>query len=207
MDPKWREILEKVERGELTPEDGAAQMRQEPSASVPPQSETPPNPAGGSENIPPEPDPGFESRLNYWKRWWILPLWGGVGIFLLGALLIAWGNAGKQVFWFVCGFFPLLLGLLVMLLAWWSQTARWVHVRVQSNKEGRKARVAISMPLPIRFTGWILSTFGSSIPGLREQPNVTEMLPELFHELSHNREPIVVEVNDNEDEKVQVYIT
>ena len=26
MDPKWREILEKIERGELTPEEGASRM-------------------------------------------------------------------------------------------------------------------------------------------------------------------------------------
>jgi hypothetical protein len=200
MDPTWRDILEKVERGELTPEEGAALMKQEAHAPVQPVIDVLPA------DMPPEDDPDFEKRMNYFKRWWVLPLWAGAGIFIFGALLLAWGSSSKLMFWFVCGFFPLLFGLLVMLLAFWSQSAHWVHVRVRSKHEGKTTRVAISMPLPIRLTGWILSTFGSSIPGLREQPHVIEVLPELFRELDRTRGPIVVEVNDNED-VVQVYIT
>ena len=201
MDPTWHDILEKVERGELTPEEGAALMKQGTPVPVPDRIDIQPV------DLPPDADPGYEKRMNYWKRWWIIPLWVGVGIFIFGALLLAWGSSAKHIFWFVCGFFPLLFGLMLMLLAWWSQSAHWVHVRVRSKHEGHSTRVAISLPLPIRLTGWILKMFGSYIPGLHDQPHVIEMLPELFRELDRNRMPIVVEVNDSDDEEVQVYIT
>jgi hypothetical protein len=206
MDPNWHDILEKVERGELTPEEGAALMKQEIPAPAPDRIDIQPTDVTPADTLPTS-DPDFEARMKYWQRWWIIPLWVGAGIFLFGAMLLAWGSSENLMFWFVCGFFPLLFGLLVMLLAWWSNSAHWVHVRVRSKHEGRNTRVAISMPLPIRLTGWILRIFGPTIPGLRDQPQVIEMLPELFRELDRSRGPIVVEVNDNDDEEVQVYIT
>lgn len=224
MDPNWREILEKIERGELTPEEGASRMGQtgeptpepapaaqivaaEPPASSPPAESAPP-PSYQSEEPAPAPDPAFEARLNYWKRWWQVPLFAGTGIFLLGAALIAWGHTSQLPFWFVCGFFPLLFGLFVMGIAWWSQGAHWVHVRVneQAKEDRRGTKVSISMPLPISLTSWFLRTFGRTIPGLREQEHVLETLPDLLRELDRNHEPIVVEVNDNNAE-VRVYIT
>ena len=218
---KWREILEKVERGELTAEEGAALMGgqapanpAEPAASQPVQ--PPPvdwttggEPAAAAveEEAGPEPDVELDERLKYWKRWWMVPLWVGMGVFLVGAALIAWGHAGQRMFWFVCGFFPLLLGLLAMFLSWWSQTARWLHVRVRDQKGGKVNRVMISMPVPIRLAGWFLRVFGGSIPGRRDQPQVLETLPSMLSALEQDREPLSVEVNEKDGSEVQVYFT
>lgn len=219
---KWREILEKVERGELTAEEGAALMGgQAAAAPAQPAAEqpAPPPPAGDwttggepaaaavEEEAGPESDAELDERLKYWKRWWMVPLWVGMGVFLVGAALIAWGHAGQRTFWFVCGFFPLLLGLLAMFLSWWSQTARWLHVRVRDNKGGKVNRVMISMPVPIRLTGWFLRLFGNSIPGLRDQPQVLETLPSMLSALEQDREPLSVEVNEKDGSQVQVYFT
>ena len=100
--------------------------------------------------------------------------------------------------------------LLVMGVAWWSQSAHWVHVRVNepAKDEGRHAtRVSVSMPLPINLASWFLRTFGGTIPGLREQRQVLDSLPDLLKELDRNHEPIVVEVNDKDNSEVKVYIT
>ena len=231
---KWREILEKVERGELTAEEGAALMSTEGTAApVPSQPAIPPAPvvpaeaaeepepaapaaeparvkpfdSSAWEEPAPSPDPELEERLEYWKRWWLIPLWVGMGIFLMGAAIIAWGHTSQQVFWFVCGFFPLLLGLLGMFLSWWSQTARWVHVRVRDKKGGKENRVMISMPVPIRLASWFLRVFGDLIPGLRDQKDVREMLPPLLEALEKDRSPMSVEVNEKDGSEVQVYIT
>src|SRR5512141_2121130 len=112
MDPKWREILEKIERGELTPEEGASRMGQtgeQPAEPLPAPAQivvaSPPassqnaestaQPPFQTEEHAPAPDPAFESRLNYWKRWWQVPLFAGIGIFLLGAALVAWGHSSQ----------------------------------------------------------------------------------------------------------------
>jgi len=233
---KWRDILEKVERGEISAEEGAALMGEQNAASVPPIPSQPAIPAepaeaaqpaqpaqpaqaaagpsGGErvdmpagEEAEPVADPGLNERLEYWKRWWMVPLWVGMGVFLVGAALIAWGHTSQHVFWFVCGFFPLLLGLLGMFLSWWSQTARWLHVRVLDHKGGRVNRVMISMPVPIRLAGWFLRVFGKTIPGLRDQEKVLETLPSMLSALENDREPISIEVNDKDGSQVQVYFT
>jgi hypothetical protein len=219
MSSKWREILERVERGELSAEQGAALMGGEnyeapapaPVAAAAPDPVPAQSAVGAEAPQPPqpqpEPDPELEARLDYWKRWWLIPLWVGMGVFLVGAGLIAWAYGGQRTFWFVCGFFPLLFGLLVMATSWWSQTARWVHIRIREEKNGSVNRVVISLPVPIRLLGWALRLFGGRIPGLSEQKDVRDSLPILFEELERSRDPISIEVQDKNGSDVRVYIT
>ena len=215
MSANWREILEKIERGELTAEQGAALMSGEKQAAPAAEPEPPPAPGepftqastNAAPEVEPEPDAELAGRLDYWKRWWLIPLWIGMGIFIAGAGLIAWGYTSQRTFWFVCGFFPLLLGLLGIVVSWWSQTARWVHVRVRDQKGGTTNRVTVSMPLPIRLVGWGLRMFGDRIPGLNEQKAVRDSLPALFAELEKNHDPIAVEVNEKNGSEVRIYIT
>ena len=183
-----------------------SQPEPEPAAAASGKSFAWANTAAGS-SPEPDSDPEFSSRLEYWKRWWLIPLWIGLGIFIAGAGLIAWGYTSQRTFWFVCGFLPLLFGLLGIVVSWWSQTARWVHVRVHSRNGGTTNRVNISMPLPIRLVGWGLRIFGDRIPGLSEHKEVRDSLPALFTELEHNREPIAVEVNEKDGNEVKIYIT
>jgi hypothetical protein len=209
---QWREILEKVERGELSAEEGAALMGRSPAnpatgsagaasgASTAPAKQAPTTQTAN-------PDQEMKTRLAYWKRWWMLPLWVGMGIFLVGAALVAWGHAGQHNFWFVCGFLPLLLGLLAMFLSWWSQTAHWLHVRVNPTRGNPSKRVNISMPIPIRLAGWLLRNFGDRIPGLKDQAHVREALPALFKAMDQEDAPLVVEVNEEDGSQVQVYLT
>lgn len=241
MDAKTREILEKVERGELTPEEGAALMagtartlpletQPEPPSpgdlavpgAIPVGGTPPPAPttgpaegtlppafaAGSGPSANPEPEvvEDFHSLVGKWKNWWVIPLWAGTGVFVLGAIWMAWGNYSQHLFWFYCGIFPLLLGLGVMLLALWSRRSRWLHVRVKSDKGDRHDRVAISMPLPTHLVGWIFKTFGGSIPGLREQPEVIRSMPEIMAALGQNGDPLIVEVNEKNGDEVRVYI-
>ena len=209
MEPKWREILEKVESGELTAEEGAVRMAE--ASRYIPQDEPPPQPVGQ----PPASEPAaavtevvedYESAYNFWKNWWALPLWAGAGIFAIGVILLAWGDHAHLTFWFVCGMFPLLLGLAVMLLSIWSRKARWLHVRVRDQGEGRRNKVSISMPLPVRLIGWVLKTFGGRIPGLREQPQVIQFMPEIMAALAETGDPLIVEVNEPDGAEVRVYI-
>ena len=222
MDAKTKEILEKVERGELTPTEAAALLAQKPGealAASPALTSTSGQAAGpadpgsvsavdnaGRPGFEPEVVENFEDFAARWKTWWVIPLWIGAGVFVLGAIWIAWGNYSQRLFWFYCGIFPLLLGLGVMLVAFWSRQARWLHVRIKSDKSGRKERIAISMPLPTHLVGWIIKTFGRKIPGLREQPNVIDTMPEIMAALDKNGDPLIVEVNGDDGEEVRVYI-
>ena len=58
-------------------------------------------------------------------------MWVGIAVTVVSGLLmyLAWQSGGYS-FWFACTWFPFLLGVGVMAMAWSSRTARWLHVRI-----------------------------------------------------------------------------
>jgi len=150
-------------------------------------------------------DPSYLSQdINKWKRWWIVPFGIGIAISLIGGLL-AFGvwNAHGFGFWFVLTWIPLLSGLVLMGFAWVSRKSPWLHVRVY--QKSKPSRIAISLPLPLRFSSWFLRTFGHFIPGI-DTISFNEIIMYL-NDTSKNQTPLFVNVQDEEDgEHVQVYI-
>ena len=148
--------------------------------------------------------PSVDQKFKGWRHWWQIPLWAGVFITVLGgvSMYLAYRSGGFG-FWFACAWFPLLLGVLVMALAWASRNVRWLHVRVQQKEGQRPRNIAISIPLPLRLTAWFVRTFGSRIPSLDKVNNLDQMI--LALENISPDAPFSVDVDDD-GEKVQVFI-
>ena len=149
----------------------------------------------------PKPDPGM---LRF-RSWWWIPMWVGVFITIVGAtfMYLSYHSSGFG-FWFACSWFPFLLGVLVLALAWGSRSARWLHVRVHQKEGERPQNINISLPIPIRLTAWFFRTFGDRIPGLKNT-GVDEVI--LALEKTSRDTPFYVQVDEGEDgEKVEVYI-
>lgn len=144
--------------------------------------------------------------IEKWRRWWMLPLWAGVGFTVLGGWLMYLDLQNSNIgFWFLCAWVPLLLGVAVMTLAWQSRTARWLHLRVYQKPGEWPQKIAISFPLPIRLTAWVLRTFRDKIPGLPDT-SIDELILALG-ESATPENPLYVEVDQGEDgERVQIYI-
>jgi len=217
------QILEMIERGVISATEGVRLLNAltGDTAEIPSTSsftETEP-PARSAEIPAPEPEPAYEEPVpepakaapdlgasaQKWRRWWWIPLWVGVGITVIsgGLMYLAYARSGFG-FWFACTWFPFLLGVAVMALAWASRTARWLHVRVHQAEGERPRNIAISMPLPIRFTAWIVRTFRPHIPNM-EGANIDEMI--LALEKTSPNTPLSVHVDEGENgERVEVYI-
>ena len=148
----------------------------------------------------------FDAHVEKWRRWWMIPLWVGVGILIVGGLLTLWAyQVSGFSFWFGCAWVPFLLGLGVIILAWSTRTSRWLHLRVQQKPGERPQTIALSFPIPIRLTAWLLRLFRNKIPGLGKS-GVDELV--LAMGSSTNPEtPFFIEVDEGEDgERVQIYI-
>ncbi len=160
--------------------------------------------AAASEPAQAPPDPG----LDRWRPWWIVPMWAGIAVLLVGALLMFGAyQAGGFGFWFACATLPFIAGVLIMALAASSRSARWLHVRVHGNPASHEwpHNIAISLPLPIRFTAWVLRTLGAFIPQLKDR-GVDELILALAETTSADT-PLYVDVNDGDSgDHVQVYI-
>ena len=146
-----------------------------------------------------------EVRSRYWQRWWLIPMWVGIGITVLGAGLMYWAmQAAGTGLWFACAWVPFLLGVAIMLLAWSSRSARWLHLRVHEKRGGRTQRIALSFPIPLGLTAWFLRTFGKWIPNL-ERSGIDEIILALEDDTSSDG-PVYIEVDEGEGERVQIYI-
>jgi len=169
-------------------------------------SETPEIFDGDVEVLPDEPSPPGVDEINKWKRWWVVPLWIGTGITVIGGALMYWAfRASGFGFWFACAWFPFLLGVAVLALAWGSRTSPWLHVRVQQAPGERPQKIAISFPIPIRLTVWGLRTFGHYIPQMGDT-SLDEVILAL-KDVAKDGTPFFVDVDEGEDgERVQVFI-
>lgn len=221
-DAERMHILQMIEDGAITAEDGlrllnaiagnAPQLNAanpaeagaaEANASTAgPKSETSQEPPIIHTTPPSSPPPDFEK----WKRWWIIPLWVGVGITAVGALIMYWAYANTGLsFWLACWSLPFALGVVVIALAAASRTAKWLHVRVKTGRETGPRNIAISFPLPIHLTAWFLRTFGDNIPNLKNT-GVDELILAMGDSATSDN-PLYVEVNEGANgEHVQVYI-
>lgn len=153
-----------------------------------------------------QPDrPEFPPRLNRWRHWWMIPLGVGVGIAVFGALLMFLVLQASGVgFWFCFASLPFLLGVVAMALAWRSRNAPWLHLRVRQKPGEWPQHISLSFPLPLRFSAWFVRTFGDRIPGMKDQ-NLEQVILATNSNLSPEN-PIYIEVDDDDGERVEIYI-
>lgn len=214
MSDEYLDILNRVKTGAISAEEGARLLEtlemgslKAPVAVDQPVGATIPAPVEGSApEVEPVKDPApveddFRPEIGWWKHAWMVPFWVGTVIVILSAVFMGWANNNSRMFWFYCSWLPLLLGIFVVFLGWWSQTARWVHVRVHDSNGHN---VSVSVPLPLRLASWALRVFGPYIPKLREKH--LDNLPMIFDALGQSEGPLSVEVDDENGDRVRVYI-
>jgi hypothetical protein len=215
MDEQPRlQILKMIEDGTVSAEDGirllnalsgtTAPPAQAASAGAPPAAQEPQSAPPAPAPAPQSPPPDFA----YWRSWWRLPFAIGATVTVVSALLAwwAWRAADSQLsVWFGLLMCPLAFGVVVMLLAFASRTARWLHLRVNTGRDEFPRRIALSLPMPFGPLRWVVNLVAQFNPELRER-GATEMLTALGSGLTSDN-PLYVEVAEGESgEKVQVYI-
>jgi hypothetical protein len=190
MEQEHLEILKMVAAGQIGAEEAALLLEAVGSKE---QEE--------EEALPSEaPVPGPHDR---WANFWLYPLMGGGLVLILGAMVVALVfTADAAPGWLVCGWLPMALGALVILLAWWSRQARWLHLRI-SEQGGR--RRGFSFPLPLGLAGWVLRIAQPFVPQLKET-GVDDLIIALRDGATRDT-PLFIDVQDGKDgERVELYI-
>jgi len=180
---------------EAASEGGTAEAASPESAPIPPTFDPP-------KFAKPKPDPQIEK----WRRWWMMPMWIGVGFILIGAMLMYLALQSSGVgFWFLCASTPFAFGVLMAALAGGSHKSRWIHIRVNTGRNEWPRNIALSFPISTRLLAWLIRAFGDRIPPLRRTA-VDDLIVALDQSASAES-PLFIEVNEGEGgERVQVYI-
>jgi hypothetical protein len=218
-----RMILDMIENGKITAEEGLGLLKAISTSESRFPDEESLLPSGGDvdETIPatvaeepavvsPAPELPADSPYHAppvtagWRSWWQYPLWTGVAITVIGALLMYWAQQAYGIgFLFLCSWLPFLAGIFLIALAWQSRTQRWVHLRVEQQPGDWPRRIAIS--LPVAPLAWFVRTFKNRIPSLQE-PAVDELLRALEENTSQDN-PLFIDVEEGEHgERVQIFI-
>jgi hypothetical protein len=227
-EPLRMQILNMIERGDITAKEGLRWLEAlAKSAPLPPTQNKPetgrtddkpalgdrPYPESGSfvseaadapqPAVSPEQLPFDATRI---RRWWVVPLWIGVGITVIAGMLMYWANQAQGIgFWFACASVPLASGLLLIVLAVQSRSARWLYLRVEQPKDEWPRLIQLGFPLPIRSAAWLFRLLKGRIPNL---PDIA--IDEILLTVGRNatpENPFYIQVDDDEDdEKVEIYI-
>jgi hypothetical protein len=155
------------------------------------------------ESVLPPPNVAASRVAEHWAHFWIYPLMAGAVVLIVGALIMGLVSiTGAARGWLVCGWFPLILGIVVVGLAWWSRQARWLHLRI--SEAGRR-KVAFSFPLPLGLAAWGLRIAQPFVPQLAKT-GVDDLVIALRDSATPD-EPLFIDVQEEEDgERVQLYI-
>ena len=204
-DEAERTILDMVEQGTITPEEGLRLINAMGRAEKdePAQAEVEVLPADSGEGAPQISDEE-RRRMNRLKRWWVLPFAIGLLITTLGAIWMYTAfNANGFGWGFWLAWMPFLLGIFVVAVSFQTSRSVWLHVRIKQRPGESPPRIAISLPVPVGLTRWFLRAFGGRIPGLKDQPyrDYADILDNLSPD-----EPFYVHVNDEDGEEVEVFI-
>jgi hypothetical protein len=200
------QILKMVEEGKITPEQAVALMN---ALNDPVEEDVPPSDEPASQPEPeqahPEPDPEFDRKIGRFRQLWVIPLGVGVIATVLGAywMYSAMLKSGFG-FWFLCSWVPFALGVVVVALSAVTKNTRWIYVNVKQKPGERPQRIVIAFPIPISLLRWGIKNFGHNIPvEHREQADIA--MKAIFEEDAF-KEPLFVDVHDEDGEHVQVYI-
>ncbi len=226
-DPERNQVLKMIEDGKISPEDGLKLMQAldqagaddaaAPAQVPPPQTEAVAAPQVHWKTEPSdihtepsgiEMDARIRNVKDTVQKLWQIPLWIGIVITVLSAAgMYAILRGPGLNFWFFAMILPLLFGVLVIALAVTSVKARWIFVDVQQRAGEHPQRIFLGFPLPLKFAAWVMRTFRHWIPPLdREMTNhnVDEIIT--LVESGLGGEPLIVNVDDKDGEKVRVYI-
>jgi hypothetical protein len=150
--------------------------------------------------------PEFEDVKRRARKFAMIPLWIGVGITVLfaGLMFSAIQNQGFG-FWFYCLSFPFLFGVLLMALAAGGRYARWMFVDVRQKPGETPGRITFGFPIPLGLVSWVLRNFGHRIKGL-DSPDAAREMATMMDKTISSETPLIINVDDDDGEKVKLYI-
>lgn len=123
--------------------------------------------------VPAEADPAPEPAQTIsaapdkpkWAAHWLIPLISGLVLASAGfGYTVIAGLGLISRFWLFLTVLVWLVGCILIILAWFSQSSKWLHIKVKNERE----RINISLPLPPGLIGWALKIARPFIPNTNQ---------------------------------------
>lgn len=213
-DPARRKILDMVQNGDITAEEGLQLIKAFTKSSRLDLLDDNDQPGvaedviesvyvGTSSDKPIAGDDQELKKLKRRKLWWLLPFGVGLLLTIMGAFWMYTSFESKGLGWgFWLSWFPFLFGIAVMVLASLSSKAKWLHLKI--HEKDKNTHINISLPLPLGVTHWVLGNWGDKIPHVRDMP--VDSIIEQIQTSIDSENPLYLHVDDDDDE-VEILIS
>jgi hypothetical protein len=197
------EILRMIQEGVISAEEGELLLDAVDGATESADGEGGEERAFAQAVAPKEPPEERLSGMPNWaRRTWVYVLAGGFVLLALAGMVTAQlVQGGERLGWLALTTPLMILGALTVALAWWSRTARWLHVRVQD----RGTQFTISLPLPLHLVAGLVRLVRPWLPDQWGDTAMDEMILSLA-KTNGQDDVLAVEVTESEGEEVLVYI-
>lgn len=131
--------------------------------------------------------------------WWAIPIAiGTVFTVLAGLWMAADVRDGGLGLGFFCAWLPLSLGILLIFLGWLSQRGPWANVKVKTRRRHGDVDLNLSVPVPIGIATGALRTVGRRIPGLDRED--VDKLADALEQTGKKGDSIQIEASDDDDD-------
>lgn len=209
MNERRLEILQQVERGEISTAQGARLLSLLEDGRLPERIEhTDDRPEAGVDASLSPSEPQVETAPDLadpdasWRQWKWLPFGLSVLLTLVASIWIYQGwDARRFGIGFWLAWFPFLLGVAGMALTW---RLHWLHLRVQDiSKSNRPVVFALHIPLPFGLAGWVMRTFGRFTPV--SDPAQRDAIASILESDFPSDGPVQIFI-DEDDTKVEIVI-
>jgi hypothetical protein len=189
-------VLEQLERGEISTEEAARRLAAKPEPSPAPSGKT----RGRSGEKVREVEVYTSTNPQRARAWWLVPLLFGTLFTVLAAFWMRADASNGIGLGFVCAWFPLGIGLMLILLAVIARNGPWARMQVNSRKASGRVNFAMDMPVPVGVATTALKTAGRYVPGIDETD--VEKMTQAFVEIQRTGNPIHIRANDEDDDDV-----
>jgi hypothetical protein len=216
-----QQVLRMIADGKITPEEGSRLLAAlsggaplelaEPAVSNEPSGDAPhPEQADPQqqEAYSPEqevipPPPSIDAHLPDTRQWWQVPFWIGAALLVAGAFALAGALSSSAVcLALLCGLPLLLVGIPVVIVAWFARSGPWVHIRVKNDRPGEH-NIKFSVPLDLGVIA--VRVAEPFVPQMRNT-GVDDVILSMKDNVKRDQ-PLIIDVNDDEDgEHVQVIV-
>lgn len=198
MNDERLRVLDLIESGQISGEEGVRRLERLSEAET---AETSPYaevsaPTGAGDRAPAE-----FSLPGVVRIAWQIVFGVGIAVLAGGGFLLARAYSRLGTPGLTWGWVVFVLGLVVLLLGWWLQRARWFTLRVREH-EG--AAFTIALPLPLGLVGWLLRVAEPFVPQL-QAVRADQLILAMRDELENDRS-FVISVDEGEDgDQVEMY--
>lgn len=150
--------------------------------------------------------PAIPPGLARIRRLWAIPLFIAAGSLLLsgaGLILMYQATANVAAFGFLCVWSIFIVAGLLLFALLMTRRGAWLYVHVE-QRHGNA--INVGFPVPLRLFGWAAGVARPFVPARQSAQLDTAVTFVKALQDDPARQPIVVDVDDEDGDKVQVYL-